>query len=226
MVATSSTHSVPTALNAVLLELDIHIPAERTGLVVDHFNYDVASAADQHDVVLLSPPAQYKAGTKNYFGSDNKNDVIAFPRGVGHILGDGPQLTPVLKAPRTAYIYNQKEQSEVVDEVFAAGEQLALVSVAQARNSARFSVVGSAEMLQDKWMSAKVQRPGDKEAIQTANEEFAKRISGWTFHEIGHLRVNQVEHHSAEEGPAANVTNPGIYRVSENAVSTVRLQSD
>lgn len=220
MVALSSTTSVPTALNAVLLELDIHVPAERTGLVVDHFNYDVASAADQHDVILVPTPSQYKPGTKNYFAG-GKNDVIALPRTLGHILGNGAQLTPVLKAPRTAYIYNQKDQSEVVDEVFAAGEQLALVSVFQARNSARFSVVGSAEMLQDKWMDAKVQRLGDKEAVKTWNEMFAKRISGWTFQEIGYLRVNSVEHRVAEEGPLANVSNPGIYRISQNAVCIV-----
>lgn len=216
LVALSSTQAIPTALNSALLELDIHFPAERTGLVVDHFSYDVSSAADKHDVLLLQTPAQYKPGTKNYFGSDDKNDVIAFPRGVGHVLGDGAQLTPVLKAPRTAYLYNEKEQSEIVDEVFAAGEQLALVSVFQARNSARFAVVGSAELLQDKWIDAKVKRPGDKEAVKTWNGEFAKRISGWTFHEIGHLRVNSVEHQSAL---LANVSNPGIYRVSSDAVS-------
>lgn len=220
MVALSSTSSVPTALNAALLELDIHIPSERTGLVVDHFNYDVSSAADHHDVVLVPAPGQYKPGTKNYFAG-GKNDLIALPHTLGHTLGSGAQLTPVLKAPRTAYIYNQKEQSEVVDEVFAAGEQLALVSAFQARNSARFTVVGSAELFQDKWMDAKVQRPSDKEAVKAWNEVFAKRVSGWTFQEIGYLRVNSIEHHVSEEGPLANISNPSMYRVSQNAVRSI-----
>lgn len=210
---------MPTALNAVLLELDIHLPAERTGLVVDHFNYDATTAADQHDVVLLPTPGQYKPGTKNYFGSGGKKDLLAFPRGLGFALGNGPQLTPILKAPRTAYIYNPKEQTEVVDEVFAAGEQLNLVAAFQGRNSARFTVVGSAEMFQDKWSDAQVQRPSDENAVKTWNEQFSKRVSGWTFHEIGHLRVNSVEHHLAEEGPLANVSNPGIYRITQNTVS-------
>lgn len=220
LVALSSTNSVPTALNNALLELDIHIPTERTGLVVDHFNYDVASAADHHDVLLLQTPPQYKPGTKNYFAG-GKDDVIAFPRAIGHVLGDGPQLTPIIKAPRTAYIYNEKEQKEVVDEVFAAGEQLDLVSVFQARNSARFTVVGSAEAFQDKWFDAKVQRPGDKTSVKTWNEQFARRITGWTFHEIGHLRVNSVEHQCLELG---NVSNPGIYRVNHTAVSASMLE--
>lgn len=217
MVALTSTTSVPSALNAALLELDIHIPTERTGLVVDHFNYDVSSAADHHDVVLVPAPGQIKPGTKNYFAG-GKNDLIALPHTLGHTLGSGAQLTSILKAPRTAYIYNQKEQTEVVDEVFAAGEQLALVSAFQARNSARFTVVGSAELFQDKWMDAKVQRPGDKEAVQAWNEVFARRLSGWTFEEIGYLRVNSVEHHVSEEGPLANISNPTMYRVSQNAV--------
>lgn len=219
MVALSSSTSVPTALNNLLNELDIHVPAERTGLVVDHFNYDVLSAADHHDIVLLQSPGQYKAGTKNYFGSGSEKDLIAFPHGIGHVLGNGPQLTPILKAPRTAYIYNPKEQSEAVDEVFAAGEQLNLISAHQGRNSARFTLVGAAELFQDKWFDAKVKRPGDKEAVKAWNQGFSRRISGWAFHEIGHLRVNEVEHHLAEEGPGANVSNPGIYRINQNVVS-------
>lgn len=216
LVALSADTPVPTALNGALLELDIHIPAERTGLVVDHFNYDVSSSADLHDVLLLQPPKQYRPGTKNYFAG-GKNDVIAFPRAIGHVLGDGPQLTPIFKAPRTAYIYNEKEQKEVVDEVFAAGEQLDLVSAFQARNSARFTVVGSAAAFQDKWYDAEVQRPGEKEAVKTWNLHFARRLTGWTFQEIGYLRVNSVEHQCAELG---NITNPGIYRVNHTAVCT------
>lgn len=214
LVALSADTAVPTALNGALLELDIHIPGERTGLVVDHFNYDVSSAADHHDVLLLTPPDQYKPGTKNYFAG-SKKDVIAFPRAIGHVLGDGPQLTPIFRAPRTAYIYNEKDQKEVLDDVFAAGEQLGLVSAFQARNSARFTIVGSAEAFQDKWWDAKVQRPTEKEAVKTWNEQFTRRISGWTFQEIGYLRVNSVEHQCPELG---NITNPGIYRVNHTAV--------
>src|SRR5699024_8413498 len=95
-------------------------------------------------------------------------------------------LAPVLRAPSTAYSYNPKEQAETVDpdDLFAAGQQLALVSTMQARNSARLTVLGSAEMLQDKWFDAKVAR-GDDKKVKTENREFSKRVSGWTFQEIG-----------------------------------------
>jgi oligosaccharyltransferase complex subunit beta len=135
---------------------------------------------------------------------------------VGHVLGSGPLLTPIVRAPATAYSYNPKEQAEVLDadELFAAGQQLALVSVMQARNSARVTVLGSAEMLQDKWLDAKVAKLGGK-STKTENKEFARRVAGWTFQEIGVLRVNSVEHHlqGSEE------LNPGIYRVKNDVVS-------
>lgn len=110
----------------------------------------------------------------------------------------------------------------MVDDLFAAGEQLALVSAFQARNSARVALVGSAEMLQDKWFDAEVTKAGgssSSKAAKTFNREFAKRLSGWTFNEIGVLRVNWIEHHLEEAGAAANVSNPKIYRIKNDVVS-------
>jgi dolichyl-diphosphooligosaccharide---protein glycosyltransferase subunit DDOST/WBP1 len=156
---------------------------------------------------------------QNYFApKDSTSEVIAFPRGVGHTLGAGPLLTPVLRAPRTAYSYNPKEHTDGVDpaELFAAGEQLGLVSVLQARNSARFTILGSAEMLSDKWFDAKVRKVGGKET-NTWNREFAKRVTGWTFHELGVLRVNAIDHHLNEPGAPQDL-NPKIYRVKNNVV--------
>ncbi len=209
-----------TALVNVLSELNISLPADRTGLVVDHFAYDAVSAPELHDVVLLPPPGPLRPGIADLFGPSGGEDgslLLAFPRGVGQTLGDGALLTPVVRAPRTAYSYNPKEEALVVEELFAAGPQLSLVSAVQTRNSARFVVVGSAEMLSDKWFDAKVRKPADKKDVATYNREFAKRISGWTFQETGVLRANWVEHHLNEEG-AANASNPSIYRIKNDVV--------
>jgi oligosaccharyltransferase complex subunit beta len=219
LVALSSDNATPTSLVSLLAELDIQLPADRTGLVVDHFNYDASSAADMHDVLLLPPPGPIRPDVKDFFGAGaGKDEVIAFPRGVGAALGTSELLTPVLRAPRTAYSYNPKEQAEVVDDLFAAGEQLSLVSAFQARNSARFTLVGSAEMLQDKWFDAEVSTVGGTKAARTFNRDFAKRVSGWTFNEIGVLRVNWIEHLLDEDAPAYEV-NPKIYRIKNNVVS-------
>lgn len=154
---------------------------------------------------------------KDFFASGSNEKLLAFPRGVGHTLGSGALLTPILRAPRTAYSYDPKEQAEVVDDLFAAGEQLALVSAFQARNSARFAVVGSAEMLQDKWFDAKVKKVGEKKEVATFNREFAKRLTGWAFQEIGVVQVRWIEHHLNEEG-ARNISNPSIYRIKQDVV--------
>ncbi|KAK3905724.1 Oligosaccharyltransferase 48 kDa subunit beta-domain-containing protein [Staphylotrichum tortipilum] len=224
LVSLSADSAAPTSLVSLLSELDITLPADRTGLVVDHFNYDATSAADAHDVLLLPPPGPIRSDIKDFFASGAPKDaLLAFPRGVGAALGASELLTPVLRAPSTAYSYNPKEQAEVVDDLFAAGEQLALVSVFQARNSARLALVGSAEMLQDKWFGAEASKVGgEKKAGKTFNREFAKRVSGWAFNEIGVLRVNWIEHHLEEAG-ASNESNPAIYRVKNDVKYTISL---
>ncbi|KAK5656203.1 hypothetical protein OQA88_4964 [Cercophora sp. LCS_1] len=222
LLTLGSGYAAPSALVSLLDQLDIQLPADRTGLVVDHFNYDSISAPDTHDVILLPPPGALRPGVKNYFGVGAPvGDVLAFPHGVGATLGAGELLSPIVRAPRTAYSYNPKEQAEVLDDLFAAGEQLALVSAFQARNSARFTLVGSAEMLQDKWFDAEVKNVAGA-AFKTFNRGFAKRLSGWTFQEVGVLRVNWIEHRLNEAG-ASNETNPKLYRIKNDVTYSISV---
>jgi oligosaccharyltransferase complex subunit beta len=226
LLTLSSSHPTPTALVSLLLELDIHLPTDRTALVVDHFNYDTVSAAENHDVVLVPRPDTIRPDVKNFFKGDGKGgEVIAFPRGVGQTLGNtSPLLTPLLRAPRSAYSYNPKEDVESVEDPFAVGQQLSLITTMQARNSARFTVIGSSELLEDSWFGAKVKRsaglsgvPAGKE-VKTSNQAFAMEVTGWTFNEIGVLKVGQIEHHLNEGGVGSNISNPKIYRVKNDVV--------
>ncbi|KAI5925829.1 dolichyl-diphosphooligosaccharide-protein glycosyltransferase 48kD subunit [Camillea tinctor] len=223
LLTLSSSTPAPTSIVSLLLELDIHLPPDRQGLVVDHFNYDTSSASETHDVLLLPSPGPLRPGLKDFFSPVSEDgNLLAFPHGMGQTLGQGALLSPILRAPATAYSYNPKEQSEVVDDLFAAGQQLSLVSTMQARNSARFTVVGSAEMLSDQWFDAKVKKLGEKSAVKTLNRAFAKQVSGWTFKEIGVLRVNWVEHHLNEEG-MSNASNPKIYRIKNDVKYSISL---
>ncbi|KAL7793707.1 Dolichyl-diphosphooligosaccharide--protein glycosyltransferase subunit WBP1 [Trichoderma ceciliae] len=218
LVALSSTVPTSTSLVSFLSELEISLPVERTGTVIDHFNYDTVSAAETHDVLVLDAPSNIRPGLKPYF--EFPGGVLAFPHAVGHVLGSGPLLTPVVRAPATAYSYNPKEQAEVfdADELFAAGRQLALVSVAQARNSARLTVFGSAEMLQDKWLDAKVTKVGGK-SVKSENKEFVRRVVAWTFQEIGVLRVNSIDHQLQD----SDELNPDIYRIKNEVSYSISL---
>lgn len=196
--------------------------------MADHFNYDSISTADKHDVVLVPRPDSIRPDVKNFFKGDGMGgEVIAFPRGIGQTLGNAsPLLTPILRAPRTAYSYNPKDDVESVEDPFAVGQQLSLITTMQARNSARFTVIGSAEILENAWFDAKVKRSvgfagagKDAKPTMTSNQAFVKEVTGWTFNEIGVLKVGKIEHHLNEGGVQSNVTNPKIYRVKNDVVS-------
>ncbi|PQE15755.1 hypothetical protein CJF30_00006184 [Rutstroemia sp. NJR-2017a BBW] len=232
LLTLSSTHPTPTALVSLLLELDIHLPTDRNALVVDHFNYDTLSAPEKHDIVLLPRPDAIRPDVKNFFRGEGKGgEVIAFPRGVGQTLGNtSPLLTPLLRAPRTAYSYNPKEDVEAVEDPFEVGQQLSLITTMQARNSARFAVIGSSEMLEDAWFDAKVKRSigmggvgTDAKEIQTSNQAFSKEVTGWTFKEIGVLKVESIKHYLHEGGVKSNDTNPKIYRIKNDVTYEIEL---
>ena len=179
-------------------------------------------AADKHDVLLVSRPNPLRSDLKNYFGGDG---VLAVPRSVGQSLGnDSPLLAPILAAPETAYSYNPKDDGEIVEDPFATGGQLTLITAMQARNSARFTVLGSLEMLEDKWFEANV-KGTDGLAKRTANKAFAKQLSAWTFKEIGVLKVGRIDHYqiSGSSSKGKNTSrmgdlNPAIYRIKNEVV--------
>jgi len=226
MVALSSEQATPSSITAMLLELDISIPADRGALVVDHFNYDSASAEDEHNVLLLPFPSALRPDVKNYFAGDG---YIAVPRAVGQALGnESPLVSPILRAPRTAYSYNPKDEADGVEDPFAVGEQLNLVSSMQANNAARLTVVGSAEMLQNKWFAEKAKLGG--KAVTTGNREFAQKLSAWTFKETGVLKIGKFLHYQDEgESKKLNTStaipenNPTIYRVKTDVHFQVEI---
>lgn len=225
MVALSSEHGTPTSVQSLLLELDIHIPSDKGALVVDHFNYDSIHAVDKHDVLLLPYPKPLRLDVKNYFAGEG---YIAVPRAVGQTLGnESPLIQPILRAPSTAYSYNPKDEADIVEDPFATGEQLNIVSSMQAHNSARFTVIGAAEMLQNGWFAEKATING--KAIKTANRDFAQKVTAWTFKETGVLKVGKLLHYH-DEGVSKKLntslavpeSNPQIYRIKEDVVSSIR----
>ncbi|KAI9811972.1 MAG: oligosaccharyl transferase glycoprotein complex, beta subunit [Thelocarpon impressellum] len=222
LLGLSSSSPTPSSVSSLLLELDISLPPDRNSLVVDHFNYDTLSAAEKHDVLLLPRPKPLREDVKNFFGGEGADEVLAFPRGVGQTLGnESPLLAPILRAPDTAYAYNPKEEAETVEEPFATGRQLALVTALQARNSARFVVSGSVEAFADQWFGAKVKGPAQgAKAQKTANQAFARELSAWAFKEAGVLKVGKVEHHLANDTTEGN---PKMYRVKNDVTFSIEL---
>ncbi|EEH33057.1 dolichyl-di-phosphooligosaccharide-protein glycotransferase [Paracoccidioides lutzii Pb01] len=228
LVALSGGSAVPSALNSLLLELEITLPANRNALVVDHFNYDTLSSPEQHDVLLLPQPQPLRPDLKSYFSGEG---VVAFPKAAGQTLGTAsPLLVPILRAPATAYSYDTKDQAQTVEDSFAFGSQISLVSAMQARNSARLTVLGSVESLEDKWFSASVKGLKDRKETRTVNRQFAEQISAWTFKETGVVKVGKVQHYLrtdavGELAPSNNSgkLNPSIYRIKNDVTYNIEL---
>lgn len=215
LLTLSGDGSVPSSLASALLEFDITLPPEKNSVVVDHFNYDGNSAAEKHDVLILNAPKSFTSSVGAYFGA---HGMLAVPHAVGQVLGNAnPLLTPILLAPETAYAYDPKE-NEAIEDVFASGTQLSLITAFQARNSARLTVLGSAEMLQDQWFIAKVVGRAGGAQIPTSNKLFAQMLTQWTFQETGVLKVGRLEHRLTD--PESKEVNPDIYRIKNDVVST------
>lgn len=230
LLALSSETAIPSAISSLLLEFDIALPTDRSSQVVDHFHYDTASSADNHNVLVLPQPTSPRSDVISLFGGDG---VLAVPKAVGQTLGATSTLiNPILRAPETAYTYNPKEEADAEPDVSATGSQIALVSALQARNNARFTVLGSLEMLQNKWFDAEVKLPGGK-PTKTANKQFARQLTEWTFKEIGVLRAGHVQHHQILDAskPISNTTqvgfaDPEIYRIKTDVVRIYRSVPD
>lgn len=216
LLALSGKSATSSAISSLLLEADIHLSNDRSAVTIDHFNYDTVSAAEKHDVLLLQRPVSLRPDVKAFFDGEG---VLALPRVAPQTLGsDSPLIAPVMRAPNTAYAYNPKEEVPAAEDIEATGSQLNIVSAMQARNSARFTVLGSVEALEDKWFSASVKAPGGKKTT-TVNREFAKQLTAWTFKETGVLKVGEIKHHLATDGEVAlQDLNPKIYRIKNETV--------
>lgn len=224
LLVLSADSPTPSGITSLLLELDVHLPPDRKTLLVDHLNFDTVSAPDKHDVLLLSHPFSLRSDLKNFFEGQG---TIAFPRGVPQQLGTAaPHLVPILRAKSTAYAYNPKDESERVDDPFTVGGQISMVSAFQARNSARFTIFGSSEALENRWFNAKI-KSSDGNQSNSGNRLFAKQVTAWTFKETGVLHVGGVGHHlssitreSLQTNSAAWLghQNPKIYRIKNDVV--------
>lgn len=226
LLALSGKSTTPSAISALLVELDLHLSPDRSSILVDHFNYDALSAPERHDVLLLPRPGALRADLKSYFSGDG---LLAIPRAAPQTLGaESSLVAPILKAPATAYSYNRKDDDSSAaaaaadDDVTATGSQLAIVSSMQARNSARLTVLGSVEALEDKWFSATVRQAssGAKQS-KTVNREFASQLTAWTFKETGVLKVGAIQHRLA--GVDGAEMNPPIYRIKNDIVRSLSL---
>ena len=228
-LALSGDSATPSSVSSLLLEFDITLPPDKISYTVDHFYHDTLSAREKHDVLVLPRPAPLRSDVKGFFGGDG---VVALPGTVAQTLGNAnPLVNPVLRALATSYSYSPKEEEASSEDPFATGQQISLISTMQARNSARFTVLGSVEALQNKWFEASVKTPSGSK-VKTTNRDFASRLTQWTFKEIGVLKVGAINHQLSsvqekyENKSLTPSTNPTIYRVKNDVVRELSVVED
>ena len=218
----SAESSIPAGLTSFLSELEIYLPSDRGTLVVDHFNYDKQSSPEKHDTLLVSAPDPLRPDLHNYFGG---SDLVAVPKAVGQVLGSSsPLIMPILQARSTAYCYNTLEESDIVEEPFGIGQQLALISAMQARNSARVVVVGSAEMIEDAWFDTTV-KCADNSIKRTGNRDLMTKVFSWAFKELGVLKSGGITHCLNEESTSNDLIKTS-YQVSKLSPQIYRIKND
>ena len=230
LLAVSSDAVTPAAVISFLMEFGISMPISRSARVVDHFNYDTVSSAESHDVLVLPQPVSPREDIVNFFSGIG---ALAIPRPVAQELANAnPLLSVILRAPETAYLHDPKEDADADQEPWGTGSQIALASAIQARNSARFTVLGSMEMLQDKWFDVEIKTPKGR-AMKSANRQFARQLTSWTFKEVGVLKAGRIEHHQVLDAskPVSNTTqvgflDPEIYRIKTDVVSDIVCSSE
>lgn len=192
-------------------ELDVEL-AERDTLVADHFNFD-GSSDDRHTTILASKFTE----VESILSKEVQDGAPIVYKGIGHSLGNGQLISPILGASRTSYSYDIKEEFDAVEDPWVSGSQTWLVSAIQARNNARIGITGSVEMFSNAAFTTELE-----DGKIAGNERFARDFSKWLFQERGVLRAFDLRHSLANQ--SASDILPTMYRVKNEVSFGVSLQ--
>jgi len=94
-----------------------------------------------------------------------------------------------------------------------------LVTALQARNNARVVFSGSLELFSDRFFLSSVNRHDGKKAAKSGNEQFAKQVVSWAFHQRGLIRYRDIQHHKVGE-PIA----PATYTIKDQVEYSIILE--
>lgn len=183
--------------------------SERGSVLVDHFHRysrdtDESENQRSYDIMLgkenLVPnpivPTVYKGIVYN---------GLSFTLGAKNSL-----LIPILRAYKTSYTFDTKEEFDYSEHPWAVGSQAFLIASMQALNNARITVVGSAQLASNKYF---------KES-SLGNENIMENLVKWTFQEKNVIKAVELTHYLATDPSAKN---PDTYKVKTDAVFNLEL---
>nr|KYP66054.1 Dolichyl-diphosphooligosaccharide--protein glycosyltransferase 48 kDa subunit [Cajanus cajan] len=213
-------------IREIATECGVDFDEDPAALVVDHSGYAVSATEGDHtliasddfiksDVILGSKKIE---ATLFYDFSHYMRQAPVLFQGIGHSLNPTNSLVlKVLSASPSAFSANPK--SKVTTPPSLTGSSISLVSVIQARNNARILISGSLSMFSNRFFRSGVQKAGSPiKHEKSGNEQFLNELSKWVFHERGHLKAVNVQHHKVGEA-----NEPAIYRINDNLEYSVEV---
>ncbi|KAF7840919.1 dolichyl-diphosphooligosaccharide--protein glycosyltransferase 48 kDa subunit [Senna tora] len=193
-------------IREIATECGVDFDEDPAAMVVDHSGYAVSATEGDH--TLIASDDFIKSDV--ILGSKKIEAPVLF-QGIGHSLNPSNSLVlKVLSASPSAYSANPK--SKLTSPPSLTGSSISLVSVVQARNDARILISGSLSMFSNRFFRSGVQKAGSPvKHEKSGNERFLTELSKWVFHERGHLKAVNVQHHKIGEADE-----PAIYRINDD----------
>ncbi|KAI4295557.1 hypothetical protein L6164_035592 [Bauhinia variegata] len=197
----------------IATECGVDFDEDPAAMVIDHTGYAVSDVEGDHTLIA----AENFIKSDVILGSKNIEAPVLF-QGIGHSLNPANSLVlKVLEASPSAYSANPK--SKLTGPPSLTGSSISLVSIVQARNNARILISGSLSLFSNRFFRSGVQKAGSPtKHDKSGNEQFLTELSKWVFHERGHLKAVNVQHHKVGEADE-----PAIYRINDDLEYSVEI---
>ncbi|XP_019448515.1 PREDICTED: dolichyl-diphosphooligosaccharide--protein glycosyltransferase 48 kDa subunit-like [Lupinus angustifolius] len=200
-------------IRTIATESGVDFDEDPEALVVDHSGYAVSGTEGDHTLIASDDFVKSDA----ILGNKRIEAPVLF-QGIGHSLNPSNSLVlKVLSASPSAYSANPK--SKLTSPPSLTGSTISLVSVIQARNNARILISGSVSLFSNRFFRSSVQKAGNPtKHDKSGNEQFLTELSKWVFHERGHLKAVNVQHHKIGEADE-----PAMYRINDDLEYSVEI---
>ncbi|CAD7972509.1 unnamed protein product [Amoebophrya sp. A25] len=179
--------------------VDFH---KETAQIVDHFSQSAAEGALGRKSPAILAETRRESGVVVEAGKS-----ILF-EGLPLVAGGSELTFNVLSGSPTAFVQNKKKDAEGEVGAVAHGENVALVSAMQARNSARTVFAGSHNLCSNEFFTANAE-----------NDAFCTELAKWTFREKGVLRMSSLRSHKVGED-----VQPYMYRMMDHITFKIDIE--
>ncbi|XP_020256700.1 dolichyl-diphosphooligosaccharide--protein glycosyltransferase 48 kDa subunit-like isoform X3 [Asparagus officinalis] len=200
-------------IKGIAAECGVDFDEDSDAMVIDHIGHAVSETEGDHTLIAAD----------DFIKSDvilgkKKIEAPVLFRGIGHSINPANSLVlKVLSASPSAYSANPK--TKLTSPPPLTGSAISLVSVVQARNNARVLISGSLDLFSNRFLRSGVQKVGSSTKHEkSGNEQFVTEITKWIFHERGHLKAANVNHHKVGE-----INEPAMYRINDDLEYAVEI---